>query len=78
MTSFTIPPKNLDIQAEEGLLASYEFDSKVAKHHFCRKCGIFTFVQTRLNPGEYRINIGCIEGINPFKLKVEIFDGESI
>ena len=65
-------------EAEEGVLGLYEFETRTAKHHFCKRCGIYTFHQTRNQPGFYRINIGCIEGIDPFSLERNLFDGKNL
>lgn len=78
MTSFTIPPQNLSINDRNGLLSKYQFDDTIAKHHFCSRCGIFTFVETRLNLGEFRVNLGCIEDIDSFSIPVSTFDGKNI
>lgn len=78
MTDFTIQPKNIRIKSQIKMLSTYRFGSKTAKHHFCSKCGIFTFVQTRLNPGDYRINLGCVDDVDIFNLPVVTFDGNSI
>ena len=78
MTNFTIPPGNMHIENREGFLSSYKFDDGIAKHYFCNQCGIFTFVETRLNPGEYRVNIGCLDTIDSFTLPIIMFDGENL
>ena len=78
MTSFTILPDHLSIVDKEHSLSVYQFGSAVAKHYFCGRCGIFTFVETRLNPNEYRVNLGCIDQLDSFALPVTLFDGESI
>ena len=78
MTSFTIPPENMKIEDNESLLSSYQFDDRVAKHHFCKCCGIYTFVETRLNPGQFRVNLGCIDEIDNYMLPIKLFDGKSI
>ena len=75
MTNFTVSPKEIEIQVEDGALSTYEFRSAVAKHHFCNKCGVYTFHQTMSKPGHYRINIGCIDGIESTEIPFEIFDG---
>jgi len=46
-------------------LTLYQWNTKVAKHYFCSKCGVYTHHQRRSNPNEYGINVGTIEGINP-------------
>ena len=78
MNTGPISPATLIIDAEEGVLGLYEFETKTAKHHFCKRCGIYTFHQTRSQPGFYRINIGCIEGIDPFSLETDLFDGKNL
>ena len=78
LTDFTVPKNNITIEAAAGQLRDYKFNTGVATHHFCDTCGIFTFVETRLNPGEYRFNLGCLEGVDMHALPVEVFDGDSI
>ena len=78
MTPFTVAPTEISIETKNDALATYEFGSHIAKHHFCKTCGIYPFHQTLRKPGHYRINIGCIEGIDSLSLPFEIFDGASI
>ncbi len=78
LTNFTIAPEHMKITAEEGALSTYEFGTKTAKHHFCKFCGIFTFVETRLDPGQYRVNLGCVEGVDTFEVPVRNFDGTAL
>jgi hypothetical protein len=59
-------------------LSSYQFNTLVAKHYFCSKCGIHTHHQRRSNPSEYGFNIGCLVDVNPFDLGIVITsDGNS-
>ncbi len=78
VTPFVIPPEDLSINAGEDVLGTYAFGSMVAKHHFCRRCGIYPFTQSKMRPGQYRINLGCVENIDIFTLPVTVFDGRSI
>ena len=78
MTNFTIRSEELEIGDENKALSTYKFGREIAKHYFCRRCGIFTFVETRLNPGEFRINLGCIDDMDSLVLLVTVFDGEAI
>lgn len=71
-----IAEERLDIEAEEDTLGRYQFGRKIAKHYFCKCCGIYTFHETVRKPGHFRVNLGCIEGIDPLVLKVEVFDGK--
>ncbi len=78
MTAFTVPGDQMKITAQEGVLATYVFDSGVAKHHFCTRCGIYPFHQTMRQVGHYRINIGCLDGVDATTLPFDVFDGASL
>lgn len=56
------------VQGQEDLVL-YQFNTKTAKHYFCRTCGIYTHHQRRSNPNEYGFNVACLDGINPLKLE---------
>jgi hypothetical protein len=58
------------------LLSLYQFNTNTAKHYFCSRCGIYTHHQRRSNPGQYSVNVACLEGISPFDfLEVPVYDG---
>lgn len=78
MTNFTIPPTDIEIEDSNDLLTAYQFGSQTATHYFCSQCGIFTFVQTRLNPGEYRVNLGCLGEIDSYTMPVLVYDGKNL
>ena len=60
----------------EDLLSTYEFHTKVAKHHFCSRCGIHMFHQRRFDPGLYGVNVAVLDGVSPFDFdEVAVFDG---
>jgi hypothetical protein len=78
MSTFILSPDEIEIKAEDGVLSQYQFDTKIAKHYFCKHCGIYPFHQTMRKAGFYRINLGCIDEIDTDMLKLDIFDGKSI
>jgi len=78
MSEFAIAPDSLQIDADEGTLGLYQFDSKIAKHFFCKKCGIYPFHQTMRQPGYYRVNLGCIDELDTEDLEYSVFDGKSL
>lgn len=64
------------VQGAEDLTL-YQFGSMTAKHYFCRHCGIYTHHQRRSNPGEYGVNIACLDGLSPFDFQeVQVLDGQ--
>lgn len=77
MSTEVIPMDRLRIQAADEDVGLYQFGNQVAKHYFCRKCGIYTHNETVRMPGQARVNLGCIDDLDIDKLEVVIFDGKN-
>ncbi len=72
----SVPLSGINIIKGEDKLALYQFNTKTAKHYFCRVCGIYTHHQRRSNPEQYGFNVACLEGINPLKINdIPTYDG---
>ncbi|KYQ92231.1 glutathione-dependent formaldehyde-activating [Tieghemostelium lacteum] len=56
-------------------LSTYTFNTGVAQHYFCSKCGICPFYIPRSNPDGYDINARCLDDFSKFKIKVIPYDG---
>ena len=57
-------------------IATYRFNTRVAEHHFCSDCGIYTHHKRRSNSNELGINVACL-GISPFDFReVVVHDGQ--
>lgn len=70
--------KLADLEVVQGhdVLRLYQFNTHVARHHFCSVCGIYTHHQRRSSPDEYGYNVGCLDGVNPFDIgEVPVSDG---
>ena len=78
MSTEVIPIEKLSIEAKEGSLGLYQFGSKTAKHFFCKTCGIYPFHETARFAGHYRVNLGCIDGIDTSSLPSDLFDGKHL
>jgi hypothetical protein len=60
----------------EDMLTSYRFNSGLAQHFFCSRCGIYTHHQRRSNQDQYGVNVACLDGISPFDFsEVPVLDG---
>jgi len=62
----------------EEYLTLYQFNTKAARHHFCRVCGIYTHHNPRSNPSITRVNSGCLEGVDPLTLQTELVNGAAL
>jgi len=64
------------IQGSE-FLSTYTFNSGIAKHLFCKICGIKSFYVPRSNPDGYSVNVRCLESETIGKIVVTPFDGKN-
>ena len=58
-------------------LATYTFNTGVAKHHFCPVCGVSSFYIPRSDPDRIDVNVRCVEGVELAGLAVVSFDGRN-
>ena len=73
-----VPPDAFELLSGEGDLATYEFNTRTAKHRFCRHCGIHSFYVPRSDPDKISVNARCLEGIDTAALKPgRFFDGQN-
>ncbi|PHS68891.1 MAG: type I-B CRISPR-associated protein Cas8b1/Cst1 [Methylophaga sp.] len=59
-------------------LSKYQFGTEIAEHYFCTNCGIYTHHKPRSNPKIFRVNAGCLDGVDSFSIKAAMFDGANI
>jgi len=67
--------EQFELLSGEDDLATYEFNTRVAKHHFCRHCGIHSFYVPRSDPDKIDVNVRCLDGVDVDTLHVTRFDG---
>lgn len=60
-------------------LSLYQFDTKEAKHFFCKHCGIHPFSNPRAAPDMYSINVRCLDDFDLESEEYELikFDGRN-
>lgn len=75
MTEYAVRPEKFTIDDRENTLSTYKFGAGISEHHFCSKCGIYPFHRTTTQRGYYRINVGCLEGVDPFSIEVTLHNG---
>ena len=56
-------------------LATYTFNTGVAKHTFCRVCGIHAFYTPRSHPDGVDVNVRCLDDDAIARFTVTPFDG---
>lgn len=71
-----VPKSKFTLLTGHDNLATYTFGTGVARHLFCKTCGIKSFYIPRSNPDGYDINVRCLD-TQPGELTVEPFDGRN-
>ncbi len=59
----------------EDCLSTYTFNTGVAKHLFCRYCGIKSFYVPRSHPTGYNVNARCLDPGTVEEMTVRPFNG---
>ena len=74
-----VPPERFRLLSGQDALSLYQFGSGIARHWFCRHCGIQPFCNPRAAPDMYTINIRCLDCFAAEGRKVEVteFDGRN-
>ena len=70
-----VPKERFTLLRGEGALTTYRFNTGVAKHMFCRICGIHSFYVPRSHPDGVDVNVRCLDGDALSRFQVEKFDG---
>lgn len=71
-----VPKSRFRLLRGEDQLATYTFNTGVARHTFCRVCGMKPFYVPRSNPDGIDVNVNCLDPV-PSDLVVEPFDGRN-
>jgi hypothetical protein len=70
-----VPQADFVLESGAETLASYAFNTGVAKHRFCRICGVHPFYTPRSHPNDVDVNVRCLDGDVLGRFTVRPFDG---
>lgn len=80
MTGFLhliVPASRFRLISGKDQLTEYTFNTGVAKHLFCKRCGVKSFYAPRSNPDGFSVNLRCLdEGDRP-QAEIREFDGQN-
>lgn len=80
MTGFEhliVPGSQFSLLTDPAALATYTFNTGVAKHLFCRTCGIKSYYVPRSNPDGFSISLRCVDRSSFEEIEYEDFDGQN-
>ena len=72
-----VPPERFELISGKDDLTTYEFNTKTAKHTFCKHCGIHPFYVPRSDPDKIDVNARCLDDIDVAELAPKPFDGRN-
>jgi len=70
-----VPKSAFRLLGGDDVLATYEFNTGVAKHYFCSRCGIKSFYVPRSHPEGISVNARCLDPGTLSPSKIVTFDG---
>jgi len=71
-----VPLSKFTLLSGKDAITTYTFGTGVAKHTFCRHCGVKPFYTPRSNPDGIDINVNCLDN-KPKSIKINAFDGQN-
>jgi len=71
-----VPKDHFRLLSGEDALTEYTFNTGVAKHYFCKRCGIKPFYIPRSNPDGVDVNVNCLD-TRPPDIRIVQFDGQN-
>ena len=79
MTGFLhliVPASRFRLLRGADCLTAYTFNTRTARHLFCRRCGIKSFYVPRSNPDGIDVNVRCLEPDTIASLEITPYDGQ--
>jgi hypothetical protein len=70
-----VPPERFELLQGKDALTTYTFNTGVAKHTFCKHCGIHPFYVPRSDPDKIDVNARCLDGFDEKSITPKHFDG---
>ena len=72
-----VPASRFRLVSGADQLTTYVFNTGIAKHLFCRICGVRPFYVPRSNPDGFSVNVRCLDRSGIRSVEVLPFDGEN-
>jgi hypothetical protein len=73
-----VPEAALEIVEGAELLSLYEWNTRRAKHFFCKRCGIYVFHRKRAAPDHFGVNVFCLDAFDPASVTLRPTEGANM
>lgn len=71
-----VPASKFRLLSGKESLSTYTFNTGVARHTFCKRCGVKPFYTPRSNPDGIDVNVHCLD-TRPASVTISAFDGQN-
>ena len=72
-----VAPERFQLLRGGEALTVYRFNTGVARHQFCRHCGVHPFYVPRSDPDKIDVNARCLDDVDVDRLRPVLFDGKN-
>ena len=72
-----VPQSQFRLMSGSQELSEYRFGTGVARHMFCRQCGIKAFYVPRSHPDQVSVNLRCVDQKTVRSRHIVPFDGQN-
>ena len=73
-----VPEQALTVTDGEEMLTLYQWNTRRAKHYFCRRCGIYVFHRKRSAPDHFGVNVFCLDDFDMTSIPVRATEGANM
>lgn len=70
-----VPENALSVTTGQDALTLYEWNTRRAKHYFCKHCGIYVFHRKRAIPDHFGVNVFCLQRFDIASVPVRATEG---
>lgn len=70
-----VPRADFRLLSGDDVITTYTFNTGVAKHHFCKVCGVKSYYVPRSHPDGVSVNANCLEPDRIRSVTISPFDG---
>ena len=72
-----VAPEQFELLSGEDDLSIYTFNTRTAKHTFCKVCGVHPFYVPRSDPDKIDVNARCLDDFDTLGISPKLFDGRN-
>jgi hypothetical protein len=72
-----VPRDRFELLSGKDDLTTYTFNTQIAKHTFCRVCGVQPFYVPRSDPDMIDVNVRCLDDVDLASMSIARFDGRN-